>query len=864
MMQKRTIYLSLLLASFLLVFAYSFAFSQNSVVVQSKSNLPRCSDVILNVTVNNATDISAFEIILALNGSYSNLSVNFDGGLTVLTDRVLQVFGSPDTIRMAAMRIDSGDVCLPPVGGGTVVGQIHLKTGDVCPSGTITISGATVSGNTSCNCTVSASTGFVGCDPMQTIAATVTAGTVTTLNAPPSITCPDNLTVPWGTVVEFNATASDPDLPNGCETLTFAVESPSPGHITKINDTTGHYVWATGGDDVCDHVVTLKVTDACGATSECSFNICVTNVPPAITHDPADTIFAVWDIVLTDTVKASDNDSGPSALLYELVNFDGPTYYGDGFQLNTSTGVWTWNIGTGDDYTGDFTLCLKVSDGANVCPCSPNNADTACYAIHVTGFTVSIEKVHHVLQGHYTTASIYLDSNWTNPGELLGGFDFLIAYDPSALNFIKAEPGALIDSGAFEYFTYRMGPFGNCGSGCPSGMLRVVGMREYNNGVTNPNHVHGPGELVILTFFVSDDRNLQCQFVPIQFYWLDCGDNIISDESGNLSYLGLKVFGFEGNEIIPDTVDFGYDGPAADCYDTVSILSHLPRKSALGSIIFRNGGIDIECADSIDARGDVNLNNIPNEIGDAVVFTNYFIAGLAAFTISEEGQIAATEVNGDGIVLSVADLVYLIRTIVGDATALPKVAPGVQADFYSDGTTVRVKTPVDIGAALFVFEGEVYPTLGSAASGMEVKYGHINGTTRALVYSMERGRAITSGEVLTLTGQGNLVRVEAATYEGAILATNRKYQIPTQFALNQNYPNPFNPTTTIELALPMASDWTISIFNVSGQTVADFTGHSEAGIVTVNWDASNLASGLYFYKAAAGSFSATKKMVLLK
>jgi len=864
MMQKRTIYLSLLLASFILVFAYSFAFSQNSVLVESKSNLPRCSDVILDITVTNATDISAFEIILTLNGSYSNLSVNFDGGLMVLTDRVLQVFGSPDTIRMAAMRIDAGDACLP-AGSNTVVGQIHLKTGDVCPSGTITISGATVSGNTSCNCTVSASTGFVGCNPMQAIAATVTAGTVTTINAAPSITCPGNLTVPWGTVVEFNAVASDPDLAYGCETLTFTVKD-GPGGITKINDTTGHYVWVTGGEDVCNHVVTLEVADksACGAKSECSFNICVTNVPPAITHDPADTIFAVWDIVLTDTVKAADNDSGPSALLYELVSFNGPTYYGSGFYLNTLTGVWTWNIGYGEAYTGDFTLCIKVSDGADVCPsCSPNNADTACYAIHVTGFTVSIEKVHKQLQGHYTTASIYLDSNWTNPGELLGGFDFLIAYDPSALNFIKAEPGALIDNGAFEYFTYRMGPFGNCGSGCPSGMLRVVGMREYNNGVINPNHVHGPGELVILTFFVSNDRNLNCQFVPIQFYWLDCGDNVISDETGNWTYLGIKVFDFEGHEII-DTVPYGYNGPAASCYDTVSILSHLPRKSALGSIIFRNGGIDIECSDSIDARGDVNLNGIRNEIGDAVVFTNYFIAGLAAFTINEEGQIAATEVNGDGIVLSVADLVYLIRTIVGDVTALPKVAPGVKADFYSDGTTVRVKTPVDIGAALFVFEGEVYPTLGSAASGMEVKYGHVNGTTRALVYSMERGRAITNGEILTLTGQGNLVRVEAATYEGAILETNRKFQIPTQFALNQNYPNPFNPTTTIELALPMASDWTMSIYNVSGQVVADFAGHSEAGIVTVNWDASNLASGLYFYKASAGSFSATKKMVLLK
>ena len=92
----------------------------------------------------------------------------------------------------------------------------------------------------------------------------------------------------------------------------------------------------------------------------------------------------------------------------------------------------------------------------------------------------------------------------------------------------------------------------------------------------------------------------------------------------------------------------------------------------------------------------------------------------------------------------------------------------------------------------------------------------------------------------------------------------QKVVIPSDYSLSQNYPNPFNPVTTIELALPTASDWTIAIFNVSGQKVAEYSGHSEAGIVTVNWDASNLASGLYFYKANAGNFSATKKMVLLK
>ena len=88
--------------------------------------------------------------------------------------------------------------------------------------------------------------------------------------------------------------------------------------------------------------------------------------------------------------------------------------------------------------------------------------------------------------------------------------------------------------------------------------------------------------------------------------------------------------------------------------------------------------------------------------------------------------------------------------------------------------------------------------------------------------------------------------------------------IPDAFALSQNYPNPFNPTTTIQLSLPTASDYKLTIYNIAGQVVQEYSGYSEAGIITVNWDASDVSSGIYLYKMEADEFSATKKMVLLK
>jgi subtilisin family serine protease len=88
--------------------------------------------------------------------------------------------------------------------------------------------------------------------------------------------------------------------------------------------------------------------------------------------------------------------------------------------------------------------------------------------------------------------------------------------------------------------------------------------------------------------------------------------------------------------------------------------------------------------------------------------------------------------------------------------------------------------------------------------------------------------------------------------------------LPTGFTLYQNYPNPFNPTTTIGFDLPVASEYTLSIYNALGQLVHREKDYSRAGRVAVDWDASGLATGIYLYKVEAERFSATRKMLLLK
>ena len=89
--------------------------------------------------------------------------------------------------------------------------------------------------------------------------------------------------------------------------------------------------------------------------------------------------------------------------------------------------------------------------------------------------------------------------------------------------------------------------------------------------------------------------------------------------------------------------------------------------------------------------------------------------------------------------------------------------------------------------------------------------------------------------------------------------------IPNYYALEQNYPNPFNPATKITYALPKAGNVELKVYDVLGREVAVLVNEvRQAGIHTVEFNASNFASGIYFYTMKSGDFNAVKKMILVK
>jgi hypothetical protein len=111
-------------------------------------------------------------------------------------------------------------------------------------------------------------------------------------------------------------------------------------------------------------------------------------------------------------------------------------------------------------------------------------------------------------------------------------------------------------------------------------------------------------------------------------------------------------------------------------------------------------------------------------------------------------------------------------------------------------------------------------------------------------------------------------RLKQVDYNGTFLYSeivNVDVTAPAKFGLAQNYPNPFNPETNIKFSLPQSSEVTLKIFNALGQEVRTLVNQfMESGSHTINFNASDLNSGIYFYKLDAGQFTEVKKMTLIK
>jgi protocatechuate 3,4-dioxygenase beta subunit len=137
--------------------------------------------------------------------------------------------------------------------------------------------------------------------------------------------------------------------------------------------------------------------------------------------------------------------------------------------------------------------------------------------------------------------------------------------------------------------------------------------------------------------------------------------------------------------------------------------------------------------------------------------------------------------------------------------------------------------------------------------------------TNYSVYVDKFGYSSTGTRTVTFDNQSNFQKQLNLTLTLDSPTSSDTKVVPDKFELSQNYPNPFNPSTTISWQSPVSGFQTLKVYNILGVEVATLVNEwKEAGSYTINFDASQLTSGTYFYKLTIGNFSQVRKMMLIK
>jgi len=230
----------------------------------------------------------------------------------------------------------------------------------------------------------------------------------------------------------------------------------------------------------------------------------------------------------------------------------------------------------------------------------------------------------------------------------------------------------------------------------------------------------------------------------------------------------------------------------------------------------------------------------------STVDTNTVLAGLF-WNTSNGGPWITT--NAGGLWTQIGGGIP-ITTVPGPLIRSIQMKPGTNQIFYLGGDYATNSLP----------PGGVWRTINAGTNWVDFNSGVMtqSNVVRALAYR-STDNTVFAGVSLNGTGvyEYTTVPPEAINHNGQ--------NVPKEFALHQNYPNPFNPTTMITFDLPKSQDVSLEVYDVNGKLVKSIMKEFKpAGSYEVNFNASSLTSGVYFYKLTTASFVDTKKMILVK
>lgn len=175
------------------------------------------------------------------------------------------------------------------------------------------------------------------------------------------------------------------------------------------------------------------------------------------------------------------------------------------------------------------------------------------------------------------------------------------------------------------------------------------------------------------------------------------------------------------------------------------------------------------------------------------------------------------------------------------------------------GAIFSVHFPVtpDIGYAISV-GGRIFKTTNAGANWIQMT-SPVNVTLKGVRFKP------SSNDIGTVVGNAGTI-IWTTNGGGSFTGLqNEPGGVPSSFDLSQNYPNPFNPVTNISFSIPSSEFVNLTVYDMLGKEITNLVNEQLlAGTYKIDFNASQLSSGMYFYKLMSGSFSSTKKMILVK
>ncbi len=282
------------------------------------------------------------------------------------------------------------------------------------------------------------------------------------------------------------------------------------------------------------------------------------------------------------------------------------------------------------------------------------------------------------------------------------------------------------------------------------------------------------------------------------------------------------------------------------------------------------------CDDCHNLLGDIN-DDLSNDVLDIISLVNIILSG--GINSNEYSECAKIDANIDGnAVINILDVIGLINIVLGERESYKIEDSYAVVQMYQEGAdlNLRIESSADIaGIEMTINSDGLLDTYLKDNSHIETLSKYHNGALRIVSYNLFNEPfdshvieyRIADGAMIN---QDDLNIVIASPHgDEFYVTTNHNGEVkemgPDGYELYDPYPNPFNPSTQVSFSIPKESYVSLKAFNVIGEEVdIIFEGYQIKGNHTYTWDASSLASGVYYIKMISNNKSLSTKVMLLK